>query len=111
MKTIHKQIIASVSGGLEPEYRVKLPKNSAILSISEQHDSVVVHYLCDTEEKESFTFKFFLFETGKELPKFIGDLSYLKTLSFSLFECHIYVVHVFVDLRALEDGIATEQDS
>ena len=96
MKTIFKQIIGHTSG----EFKLELPKNSAILSVMSQHDAVVVHYLCDSEETQFFTFKFFMFETGKPLPENSDNLSYLKTVSLLGED---YILHVFVDLNALEE--------
>ena len=95
-KTIFKQVLGEVAG----EVKIELPENSAILSVINQNDTVVVYYLCDPEETKKFTFKFCMFHTGDILPESVSNMSYLKTISLVNGS---YILHVFVDLCALEE--------
>ena len=102
MKKIFKQSLGHTKGTVELE----IPKNSAILAVKEQRGEVVVYYLCDPDEKETYHFKFHLFETGEDLSESIDSLSYLKTVFLFGGE---YVLHVFVDLCALEERLKTQE--
>ena len=106
MKRISKKVICSSFATKAEAHEVSFPKNAAILSIIEHDDNIVVLFLADSEETQSFTFKFFIFETEEDLPSFADDLSYLRSMTLS----NGKLVHVFVDLRALEEQPAKDAE-